>query len=151
MPHFLVSLVFVLCMFPWKALACILCWPIDRLWQIHPLTSWCDAHSPLSVMLTLDNSECTLWNMNFQEFVQTTVSVLGALLWVRQQGHSPRRWPAAARGGGWTRGLVALREGAGGKGSEGVLFLHREDWTPPAPEFPLSASWTASFGWHFRL
>ena len=74
--------------------------------------------------------------MNFQEFVQTTVSVLGALLWVRQQGHSPRRWPAAARGGGWTRGLVALREGAGGKGQRRCPLPAQRRLDSASPRIP---------------
>ena len=42
-------------------------------------------------------------------------------------------------GGGPGASLPSERE-LGERGSEGVLFLLREDWTPPAPEFPLSAS-----------
>ena len=47
--------------------------------------------------------------------------------------------PQRVVGGGLGASLPSERE-LGERGSEGVLFLHKEDWTPPAPEFPLSAS-----------
>lgn len=129
----------------WKALVCILCWSIDCQWQIHPLTSWCDTHSPPSVMLTLNNSERVLWNMNFQGFVHTALSVLGALPWVRQQCHRPRRWPAAARGGGGPGALLPSERELGKKRS-GVSSSYPEKMGPQPPEFSLSSGWTASSG-----